>query len=93
VAVPLAAVAVLTLALPAVALYGNVLRAFRHDDATGGVMTVHSAFTPGPYYPFGPQWLMAALTVAGLAVAAAALVTARPGDPAGAPARGLPSSG
>ncbi|NGM16171.1 hypothetical protein ENC19_27850 [Verrucosispora sp. CWR15] len=69
------------LALPAVALYGNVMRVFRDGSVEGGPpLTVHSAFTPGEYYPFGPQWLVLALTVAGLVVAVAATVTARPGE-------------
>ncbi|MGC5054916.1 hypothetical protein ACLQ2S_26115 [Micromonospora sp. DT48] len=78
--------ALLTLALPVVALYGNVMRVFRDGSRhEGSPLTVHSAFTPGEYYPFGPQWLVlgltvAGLTVAGLAVAVAAVLAARPGE-------------
>ncbi|GIJ11999.1 hypothetical protein ACFFMR_16720 [Micromonospora andamanensis] len=73
--------ALVALALPAVALYGNVMRVLRDGNAEGGPpLTVHSAFTPGEYYPFGPQWLVLGLTVAGLVVAVAAILTARPGE-------------
>ncbi|QKW16715.1 hypothetical protein [Verrucosispora sp. NA02020] len=73
--------ALLVLALPAGALYGNVMRVFRDGDADSfPVMTVHSAFTPGDYYPFGPPWLISGLTVAGALVAVAALLVARPGE-------------
>lgn len=77
-AAALSAVALLTLALPAVALYGNVMRAFRDRDEPYGAMTVHSAFTPGGYYPFGPEWTILALTIAGLLAAAASIVLAGP---------------
>ncbi|MEV4710380.1 hypothetical protein [Micromonospora sp. NPDC049374] len=73
--------ALVALALPAVALYGNVMRVFRDSSVhEGSPLTVHSAFTPGEYYPFGPQWLVLGLTVAGLVVVVAAILTARPGD-------------
>jgi hypothetical protein len=73
--------AVLALALPAVALYGNVMRAFRYADDFSPVFTVHSALHPGPYYPFGPPWLVPALTITGIVLAAAATLIARPGTP------------
>ncbi|MBQ1051889.1 hypothetical protein KBX50_25935 [Micromonospora sp. C51] len=73
--------ALVALALPAVALYGNVMRVFRDGSVhEGSPLTVHSAFTPGEYYPFGPHWLVLGLTVAGLVAAVAAILTARPGD-------------
>jgi len=73
------AAALLALALPAAALYGNLIRAFQHVGDSGPVFTVHSAFTPGQYYPFGPSWQILALSIAGAAVAAAAVPLARPG--------------
>jgi MFS family permease len=75
----LAGLAVVLLALPAGALFGNVLRAFRYAGDDGPVYTVHSAFTPGPYYPFGPYWLVAALTVAGVLAGAAMIAVAATG--------------
>ncbi|KAB1919231.1 hypothetical protein AB0J94_25100 [Micromonospora noduli] len=72
------AVALAALALPAVALYGNVLRAFRDHGDVGPVFTVHSAFTPGSYYPLGPAWQILALTIAGAVLAGAAIRLARP---------------
>jgi hypothetical protein len=68
---------VAALALPAVAFYGNVMRAFRYAGDEGMVFTVHSALTPGGYWPFGPQWLNAALTGAGLILAVAVLAMTR----------------
>ena len=70
----LTAASVLVLALPAVAFYGNVMRAFRH---AGGdlVFPVHSALRPGPYWPFGPEWLNLALFGAGLVLVLGVLVT------------------
>jgi hypothetical protein len=65
---------VAVLALPAVAFYGNVMRAFQYAGRDDPVFTVHSALTPGGYWPFGPGWLTAALTVAGL-LAGVALLT------------------
>lgn len=73
------AVALIALALPAVALYGNVLRTFRDHGDVGPVFTVHSAFTPGPYYPLGPAWQILALAIAGAVFAGAATRLARPG--------------
>ncbi|MGC4864588.1 hypothetical protein ACLQ3B_04025 [Micromonospora sp. DT53] len=73
------AVALVALALPAVALYGNALRAFRDHGDVDPVFTVHSAFTPGPYYPLGPSWQILALTIAGAVLAGAAILLARPG--------------
>ncbi|MET7376706.1 hypothetical protein [Micromonospora arida] len=77
------AVALIALALPAVALYGNVLRAFRDHGDVGPVFTVHSAFNPGPYYPVGPTWQVLALTIAGVMLAGAAILLARPGTQQG----------
>ncbi|MBQ1024517.1 hypothetical protein [Micromonospora sp. C95] len=71
----------LALALPTLALYGNAVRMVRAGGGVddGGLLTVHSAFTPGEYYyPFGPSWLVLGLTIAGLAVAVATLLVARP---------------
>ncbi|WBB93161.1 hypothetical protein [Verrucosispora sp. WMMC514] len=80
-AAALCGAALVALALPAVALYGNVMRVFRDGNAKDGPpLTVHSAFTPGEYYPFGPQWLVLGLTVAGLVVAVAATLAARPAE-------------
>ncbi|GIJ21928.1 hypothetical protein [Micromonospora lutea] len=73
--------AVLALVLPAVALYGNVMRVFRVGSATDSpVYTVHSAFNPGRYYPFGPSWLVLGLTIVGFALAVATALAARPGE-------------
>ncbi|WP_341718018.1 hypothetical protein QQG74_30205 [Micromonospora sp. FIMYZ51] len=73
--------ALLALALPAVALYGNVMRVFRDGSADDApALTVHSAFNPGEYYPFGPSWLVLGLSIAGLVVAAATVLAARPGE-------------
>ena len=73
------ALAVTAAALPAVALYGNVMRAFRYAGDFGPVFTVHSAFSPGDYYPFGPAWQVLALSTAGVLLAAATVLIARPG--------------
>lgn len=73
------AVALIALALPAAALYGNVMRAFHYHGDVGPVFIVHSAFTPGAYYPFGPTWQILALTIAGAVVAAGAILLAWPG--------------
>ncbi len=73
------ALAVLAAALPAVALYGNLMRAFRARGDFGPAMTVHSAFNPGDYYPFGPPWQILALSIAGAVLAAATFVISRPG--------------
>ncbi|MBB2948217.1 hypothetical protein FB565_008000 [Actinoplanes lutulentus] len=70
----LAAVTVVVLTLPAVAFYGNVMRAFRYAGGDDAVFTVHSAVNPGAYWPFGPEWLNLALAVAGLGLAAAVLI-------------------
>ncbi|RSM71755.1 hypothetical protein DMB66_06900, partial [Actinoplanes sp. ATCC 53533] len=79
------ALAVIAAALPAVALYGNLMRALRYAGDFGPVFTVHSAFTPGDYYPFGPPWQVLALSIAGVLLAAATVVIARPGQPAAVP--------
>lgn len=78
------AVAVLTLALPAVAFYGNLLRAFEHAGQRGPAFTVHSALSPGDYFPFGPPWQILALTITGILLAGAAVALARP-TPAATP--------
>ncbi|WP_328473967.1 hypothetical protein OHA21_13920 [Actinoplanes sp. NBC_00393] len=62
----------LALAVPATAFYGNVLRAFREAGSETAVFTVHSALTPGPYWPFGPAWLNLALLGTGLVLMVAA---------------------
>lgn len=77
----LAGLALLALALPTTALYGNLLRAFQHAGELGPAFTVHSAFTPGGYYPFGPPWQVLALSVLGAAITAGAVLLARPADP------------
>ena len=71
--------AVLALVLPAVALYGNIMRAWRYAGDFSPVFTVHSALRPGGYYPFGPSWQVLALSVAGLVLAGAVYVITRPG--------------
>lgn len=81
-AAAICAVAVLAAVLPAVALYGNVMRAFRDAGDFGPAFTVHSAFTPGDYYPFGPPWQILALSIAGAVLAAASFAIARPGPAA-----------
>ena len=75
-------IALLALALPAVALYGNLARALRGGGVDeGGLLTVHSAFTPGEYYyPVGPAWLILGLSIAGLVAAVATVLVARPGE-------------
>ena len=74
-------ITLLALALPTVALYGNVMRVFRDGSATDfPAYTVHSAFTPGEYYPFGPSWLVLGLSIAGLVAAVAMVLVARPGE-------------
>ncbi|WP_433833459.1 hypothetical protein ACQP2E_18935 [Actinoplanes sp. CA-015351] len=83
----LTAVAVAVLALPAVAFYGNVMRAFRYAGGDDPVFTVHSAVNPGAYWPFGPEWLNVALAGAGLGLVVAALIltwATRSGDRGGA---------
>jgi hypothetical protein len=85
----LSVLALLTLTPPVAALYGNAIRAFRYAGDSGAVFTVHSAFTPGPYYPLGPQWQVPALSIAGVVVAlAVAALTLRraSGRPEGVPA-------
>ncbi|MEU4426053.1 hypothetical protein AB0F81_35990 [Actinoplanes sp. NPDC024001] len=76
-AVALGTLTVLALALPAVAFYGNVMRAFRYAGNDDPVFTVHSALRPGPYWPFGPEWLNLALAGAGLVLLVALVLTAR----------------
>ena len=70
------------LALPAWALYANLVRAFRHAGADGLVFTVHSAFTAGRWFPFGPSTLVLVLTLGGLLTGAVAAVLAAVGRPA-----------
>ena len=81
----LTAAALTTLALPTAALYGNVMRAFRYAGDDSVAFTVHSAFNPGPYYPFGPPWQILAYTAAGILLTALAAALARP-TPAAQPA-------
>ena len=76
-AATLSAVTIVTVALPVVALYGNLLRVFTYDHGLKDVTTVHSALKLGPYWPFAAVWLNLALTVLGLALAAAALAASR----------------
>ncbi|WP_229074856.1 hypothetical protein [Actinoplanes sp. DH11] len=80
----LATATVLLLALPAVAFYGNGVRAVELAGQREMVFTVHSALTPGPYWPFGPGWLNLALTGAGLLVGAGALTASRGRSPVAA---------
>jgi hypothetical protein len=79
------ALTVLVLALPAVTLAGNTIKAVQHAGDRGPVFTVHSAFTPGHIYDrFGPPWLLLALSVAGLLIAlitAASVVRPTPASP------------
>ncbi|MBG0565915.1 hypothetical protein [Actinoplanes aureus] len=63
--------AALVLSVPAAAFYGNVVRAFEKYGNEGPTFTVHSALTPGPYWPSGPGWLTAAMFGAGVLLAAA----------------------
>ncbi|MEV4705165.1 hypothetical protein [Actinoplanes sp. NPDC049316] len=87
-ATALTAAALAALTLPTVALYGNVMRAFRYAGGDGVAFTVHSAFNPGPYYPFGPGWQILAYTIGGLLLGTLAATVARPGpapQPATAP--------
>jgi hypothetical protein len=74
--------ALLMLALPAWALYANMVRAFRHAGADGLVFTVHSAFTAGRWFPFGPSTLVLVLTLGGLLTGAVAAVLAAIARPA-----------
>jgi hypothetical protein len=74
----LSALALLLLLLPTVALYGSAWSAFQHNGEPYAVMTVHSAFTPGPYYLVGPDWLILALTTAGIVTAVASIALATP---------------
>jgi MFS family permease len=69
-----AGAALLTLFLPAFALYGNAVRVFATSRAADDMSyAVHAAFTPGRYYPYGPGWQVLALSLAGGVLAAAAL--------------------
>ncbi|MGC5029305.1 hypothetical protein [Micromonospora sp. DT229] len=73
--------ALFALALPAVALYGNLVRVLGRSADEGGLLTVHSAFTPGAYYyPAGPAWLILGLSIAGLLAVVVAVLVARPGE-------------
>ncbi|MEU4689347.1 hypothetical protein [Actinoplanes sp. NPDC023714] len=77
-AAALATTTILTLAVPAVALYGNVLRVFTYDSTLKDVYTVHSALKlGGPYWPSTAVWLNLALTVLGAALALATLAASR----------------
>ncbi|WP_328473963.1 hypothetical protein OHA21_13910 [Actinoplanes sp. NBC_00393] len=84
-AAALSTLAALVLAVPAAAFYGNVVRAFENRDLDGPPFTVHSALTPGPYWPFGPEWLTAAMFGAGVLLAVAVLVVSW-GRPVASPA-------
>jgi hypothetical protein len=78
---------VLMLALPTVAFYGNVIRAFDYAGRTDPVFTVHSALTPGGYWPFGPEALNLALFGAGTVLILAVLAVSMSKPAAGVPAR------
>ncbi|MDG4749936.1 hypothetical protein O7630_03185 [Micromonospora sp. WMMD718] len=83
----LTATALLVLAAPAAALYlnlGHVLRP--HAHTSGPIATVHSALTPGSYWPTAPTWLLPVLCVAGTLVAIIALALAAAAQPAHASA-------
>ncbi|RAO59522.1 hypothetical protein LUPAC06_01664 [Micromonospora saelicesensis] len=69
--------ALLVLAAPAIALYGNLVRTLRpHVDTSGPAATVHSALTPDPYWSAAPAWLLPGLTAAGGLIAVITLVLA-----------------
>jgi hypothetical protein len=76
----LAFTSLLVLVLPALAVYGNVLRLFRTGTNDFVPFVVHAAFTPGTtdsqYYPFGPPWLVTGLTIAGGLLAATTMLLA-----------------
>ncbi|MCM4078402.1 hypothetical protein [Paractinoplanes hotanensis] len=79
----LTGLALVTLALPALALWVNVGRVLRPTDRL--VWTVHSAFHPGPYWSYGPKWMVLELAVVGLVLAAGAWVLLLRRHPAPAP--------
>jgi len=68
-------------ALAVAALCLSIVRAFHYAGGFSPVYTVYSALRPGPYLPFGPSWLILVLAVAGLVLAATAVLVARPGTP------------
>jgi hypothetical protein len=69
--------AILVLAIPVVALYGNVWRVFSAPEDSTRVWTVHSALRPGPYWPEWPVTLNAILAVTGLLLGVVALALSR----------------
>jgi hypothetical protein len=70
------------LAPPALAIAGNVARTLLTPGGSGMIEpAVHAAFTPGPYYPYGPGWLVLALSVAGGVLALVGGVVAGRGRP------------
>nr|WP_128136337.1 hypothetical protein [Micromonospora provocatoris] len=75
--IALTAATALVLAVPAVALYGSLVRTLRPQDDSGGpIATVHSALLPGSYWPAAPTWLIPVLSVAGGLLAVVTLVLA-----------------
>ncbi|MFI5930564.1 hypothetical protein [Actinoplanes sp. NPDC051494] len=83
-AVP-AGLALLAVSPAVVALYGNLLRMLTWQPGYGAAYTVHSALTPGPYYPAGPDWQVPACAVAGVLLTLTAMALTLTGPPA--PAR------
>ena len=79
----LTGLALVTLALPALALWVNVGRVLRPTDPPA--WTVHSAFNPGPYWSYGPAWMVLVLAVIGLVLAVDAWVLLLLRRPAPAP--------
>jgi hypothetical protein len=78
VAVGLNGAALAALALPSVAVYGNVVRALTGDGGTDGALTVHTALLPTESYPYALEWLLPGLAAGGLVIAAIAALLARP---------------
>ncbi|WP_433833455.1 hypothetical protein ACQP2E_18925 [Actinoplanes sp. CA-015351] len=64
-------------ALPVTALYDNLARVLARDADAITLDTVHSALTIGARWSFGPPWLNAVLTAAGLALTLTTFVTLR----------------
>jgi hypothetical protein len=90
-AVGFAGAALAALALPTVAVYGNVVRVLADDGGTDGALTVHTALMPTASYPYALEWLLPGLAAGGVALAAAAALIARPA--AHPPADGQPLAG
>jgi hypothetical protein len=82
-ATALVALALAALAAPTVALWVNVGRML--EPADGPVNTVHSAFNPGPYWSYGPAWMVLGLSVIGLILAIDAWLLLALRRPAAAP--------